>query len=85
MAIHSLQTSMQLRQCFARAKPFPLEKSQMLSMIFEKRHHFKIWLQKSQLSNPAEPQVAESPVATTNQFMDVPDVVKKCNKMHRLN
>jgi len=46
---------MYLRQCFARGKPFPVKKSQILSgvfLIFKKSQNFNIWLQKSQIGNP---------------------------------
>ena len=51
---------MQLRQCFARAKPFRLKNSQTLSSFFnsktnkdfEKSQNFKTWLQKIQFGNP---------------------------------
>jgi len=44
---------MYLRQCFARGKPFPVKKSQILSgvfLIFKKSQNFNIWLQKSQMA-----------------------------------
>jgi len=44
---------MQLWQCFSRAKPFRQKKSQKKRKVFKKRQNFKIWLQKSQIGNPA--------------------------------
>jgi len=47
--------NMQLRQCFARSKPFRLKKSQILSgfLISKKKQKCsKDWLQKSQIGNP---------------------------------
>ena len=50
-----LVVNMQIRQCFARAKPFKLKKRQILSgffyfqekpKAFKKRQNFKIWLEK---------------------------------------
>jgi len=53
--------NMQPRQCFARAKPFPTEKSQIKRGFFyfqkkpsalkKARISIKIWLQKSQIGN----------------------------------
>jgi len=55
--------NMQVRQCFARAKPIGLKinqkKSDFSGFLFPKKakgvqksHNFKIWLEKSQIGNP---------------------------------
>jgi len=44
--------NMQLRQCFARAKPFRLKKDRFCLAFFS--HNFKIWPQKSQIGNPRQ-------------------------------
>jgi len=53
--------NMQLRQCFARAKPIRLKISQIFLTflfpkkpeVFKKSQNLKIWLHKSQIGNPA--------------------------------
>jgi len=56
-----LVMNMQLRQCFARAKPFRMKKArfslaffdfQKKPKVFKKSQNFKIWLQKCQIGNP---------------------------------